>query len=68
MQGDKPFGGDWNYDIENRKTYKGEVKIHEFLDFKHNYRDIENEIKIKDLQIKEQHLQTINQIEKGKSR
>ncbi len=29
---------------------------------------VENEIKIKDLQIKEQHLQTINQIEKGKSR
>lgn len=46
MQGDKPFGGDWNYDIENRKTYKGEVKIPEFLDFKHNYRDIENEIKL----------------------
>ena len=31
-------------------------------------RIVENEIKIKDLQIKEQHLQTINQIEKGKSR
>ena len=29
---------------------------------------VENEIKIKDLQIKEHHLQTINQMEKGKSR
>jgi len=33
MDGDKPVGGRWNFDAENRKTPKGEIKIPEPVSF-----------------------------------
>lgn len=45
MQGQKPYGGKWNYDALNRQTYKGEETIPPFLNFKNNYTAIEEEIR-----------------------
>lgn len=50
MQGQKPYGGKWNYDALNRQTYKGEETIPPFLNFKNNYTAIEEEIRKANIQ------------------
>lgn len=45
MDGNKPVGGEWNYDKENRGVYKGEDRIPEIVSGKHDYSDIWEEIK-----------------------
>lgn len=40
MQGDQPIGERWNYDQENRHTYKGEIKIPNPSLFQHDYTEI----------------------------
>lgn len=44
MEGSTPIGGKWNFDADNRQTYKGEEKIPEPILFKHNYTSILKEI------------------------
>lgn len=45
MESNEPLGGKWNFDSDNRKTYKGEEKIPTPILFKHNYTSILKEIK-----------------------
>jgi len=44
VDGKDPMGGKWNFDANNRQTYKGEEKIPEPIVFTHNYISILNEI------------------------
>ena len=44
MEGKDPMGGKWNFDADNRQTYKGEEKIPAPILFKHNYTSILKEI------------------------
>jgi len=44
MQGDKPIGGQWNFDKENRKSYDHKVAIKDPLAFHHDVRLLCSEI------------------------
>ncbi|MDX2173426.1 MAG: cryptochrome/photolyase family protein [Bacteroidota bacterium] len=44
MEGITPMGGKWNFDSDNRQTYKGEEKIPEPMVFKYDYSSILKEI------------------------
>ncbi|WP_430461787.1 cryptochrome/photolyase family protein [Thalassolituus sp. LLYu03] len=41
MEGDKPVGGQWNFDADNRAAYKGEVPVPARLDFTRDSTDEE---------------------------
>lgn len=44
MEGKSPLGGQWNYDKDNRKPYKGKHALPPPLEFGHDYSVIWNEI------------------------
>jgi deoxyribodipyrimidine photolyase-related protein len=45
MDGDKPHGGKWNFDHENRKAYDGKIPIIDPLTFKYDVSSLVEEIK-----------------------
>jgi len=44
MDGEKPEGGEWNYDKSNRNKWKGSPKIPPFLDFRNPVSEVLNTI------------------------
>lgn len=40
MEQDKPLGGKWNYDVENRNRYDGNVPVPQPLNFKNDVSDL----------------------------
>ena len=42
MDGDEPFGGQWNFDADNRKAYKGEPPVPQALEFRRD--DIDRDV------------------------
>ncbi|MBC2839065.1 cryptochrome/photolyase family protein [Robiginitalea sp. SC105] len=45
MDGDQPLGGQWNYDKENRKKWKGDPEIPHERGFRKDLTDLEKEIR-----------------------
>ena len=40
VDGDKPINGKWNFDTDNRKSFKEEVKVPDIIKFKKNVEDL----------------------------